>query len=258
MLHLYTHVIPCSGFVRLGSTTCTNTQYQPAKHGGDAMLGRSSWSCFQDTSQSQGSEFSTSKTWLSSGVMGVTSEQVTEQPSTSVNGFNDCLVETCWNRDKQNGQNKRDRSWRSFLRAASCDLMVHHSTTAVATHVSCLLNKVSIHIFIIFTWPNSVEFQLNSGGERSQPSARHSAWRCAGITWTALGCFGISTPRFQNRRTCAIEQRRTAMKNYEQNQQHGQRPMRSLHLCVSLAVLPLTLDAWLESFMLSARTIQAS
>ena len=111
---------------------------------------------------------------------------------------------------------------------------------------------------IIFTWPNSVEFQLNSGGERSQPSARHSAWRCAGITWTALGCFGISTPRFQNRRTCAIEQRRTAMKNYEQNQQHGQRPMRSLHLCVSLAVLPLTLDAWLESFMLSARTIQAS
>lgn len=186
------------------------------------------------------------------------SKSQNSQPSTSVNGFNDCLVETCWNRDKQNGQNKRDRSWRSFLRAASCDLMVHHSTTAVATHVSCLLNKVSIHIFIIFTWPNSVEFQLNSGGERSQPSARHSAWRCAGITWTALGCFGISTPRFQNRRTCAIEQRRTAMKNYEQNQQHGQRPMRSLHLCVSLAVLPLTLDAWLESFMLSARTIQAS
>jgi hypothetical protein len=73
-----------------------------------------------------------------------------------------------------------------------------------------------------------------------------------------LGCFGISTLRFQNRRTCAIEQRRTGMKNYEQNQQHGQRPMRSLHLCVSLAVLPLTLDAWLESFMLSARTIQAS
>ena len=30
------------------------------------------------------SEFSTSKTWLSSGVMGVTSEQVTEQPSTVV------------------------------------------------------------------------------------------------------------------------------------------------------------------------------
>lgn len=252
MLHLHTHVIPCSGFVRLGSTTCTNTQYQPAKHGGDAMLGRSSWSGYPNRRVLsflrprlgfllEWWEWPLSK-----------SQNSRQHPSTvSMIAFSK-HVETGTNRTGKTNVTEAEEvsfvlpvvtSWSITPQPQLPHMSAACSTKSAYTSLSSLHGQIQWN----FNW-----------GERSQPCARHSAWRCAGITWTALGCFGISTLRFQNRRTCAIEQRRTAMKNYEQNQQHGQRPMRSLHLCVSLAVLPLTLDAWLESFMLSARTIQAS